>query len=164
MPLGETLLHVGGGYDRLPHLELYTKTPRGIKISERYGNNGRNFDAYIRMPMTEGLELAQVCARAAADKKAENPVLLDLRGISSVTDFFFICTATSEPQLKAIASSIHEQLRNYYGIRPLSMDGSPASHWVVIDYGGVVAHIFLGVKREFYGIESLWRDAVRLEV
>lgn len=114
--------------------------------------------------MREGLELAQACAQAAADKKAENPVLLDLRGISSLTDFFFICTAASEPQLRAIASSIREQVRDQFKIRPLSMDGSPASQWVVIDYGEVIAHILLGAKREFYGIETLWRDAPRLEI
>jgi ribosome-associated protein len=114
--------------------------------------------------MREGLELAQACAHAAADKKAENPILLDLRGISSLTDFFFICTATSEPQLKAIVSSIREQLRENCRVRPLSMDGSPSSQWVVIDYGELIVHVFLEVKREFYGLETLWRDAPRLEV
>ncbi len=114
--------------------------------------------------MREGLELAHACVSAAADKKAENPILLDLRGISSLTDFFFICTATSEPQLKAIVSSIREQLRNNCRARPLAIDGSPNSQWVVIDYGEVIAHVFLGPKRTFYGLETLWQDAPRLQV
>jgi len=112
--------------------------------------------------MREGLALAEACAHAAADKKAENPILLDLRNISSLTDFFFICTATSEPQLKAIVSSIREELRENCQARPLAVNGSPASHWVVMDYGDMVVHIFLGAKREFYGLETLWRDAPRL--
>lgn len=113
--------------------------------------------------MREGLALAQACAEAAADKKAEDPVLLDLRGISSIADFFFICTATSEPQLKAVASSIREQLREICKIQPLFTAGSPASQWMVIDYGEMVVHVFLKAKREFYRIEDLWRDAPRLK-
>ena len=111
----------------------------------------------------ESLRLARACAYAAAEKKAENLVLLDLRGISSLTDFFLICTATSEPQLRAIVSSVREQLRDRHQLQHLGADGSPASQWVVIDYGAVIVHIFLGAKREFYGIENLWRDAPHLE-
>jgi len=108
---------------------------------------------------TEEEELALCCARAAADKKAEDIHVLDLREISGFTDFFVICSASSEPQLKAIGSGIRETARKELGRTPLNEDGHPVSQWVVIDYGGVIAHIFLGDKREFYGLETLWRDA-----
>lgn len=113
--------------------------------------------------MTDGETLARACAAAAGDKKAENIVVLDMRGISSFTDFFVICSGTSEPQLKAIASAIREQMREQFDRRPLSEDGFPASQWIVLDYGEVIVHLFHADKREFYGLETLWRDARRVE-
>jgi len=106
--------------------------------------------------------IARACAAAAADKKAENVVLLDLRGVSGFTDFFLITSGSSEPQLKAISSAIRETIREKYNERPFSEDGYPASQWVVLDYGGVICHLFSGDKREFYDIESLWSDAKRI--
>lgn len=114
--------------------------------------------------MNDSASLARVCATAAADKKAEGMVLLDMRGVSSFTDFFFICSGMSEPQLKAIASSIREQVREHCGVRPISEEGYPASQWVVLDYGDVICHIFLGEKRDYYDLESLWSDAKRVEL
>jgi len=113
--------------------------------------------------MRESFGVVEMCAHAASEKKAENLVLLDLRGISSWTDFFLIGSALSEPQLKAIVSFIREQLREHLQLLPLSVNGLPASQWIAIDYGGVVAHLFLKEKREFYAIENLWRDAPRLK-
>lgn len=108
--------------------------------------------------------LVRLCAQAAYDKKAEDLVVLDMRGISSFTDFFLIVSGTSEPQLKAIASSIREKVREVTGIRPIAEDGFPASQWVIIDYGSVIIHIFHKDKRDLYGLESLWGDAGRLEI
>jgi ribosome-associated protein len=112
--------------------------------------------------MTDSETIARACAGAAAEKKAENLVLLDLRGVSGFTDFFLICSGTSEPQLKAISSSIRESLREKFGRRPLAEDGYPASQWVVLDYGDVICHLFHGEKREFYDLENLWSDAKRI--
>lgn len=112
--------------------------------------------------MTDSETIARACAVAAADKKAENPVLLDLRGVSGFTDFFLICSGTSEPQLKAISSSIRESIREKFGQRPHAEDGYPASQWVVLDYGDVICHLFHGEKREFYDLENLWSDAKRI--
>jgi len=114
--------------------------------------------------MMESLDLAQACALAASDKKAEDIVILDLRELSSFTDAFVICSATSEPQMKAIASSIREQTREKHGRKPLNEDGFPASHWVAIDYGDVIVHVFNGEKREFYNLEGLWKDAAVVPV
>ena len=99
------------------------------------------------------------CAELAADKKAENLVALDLRGISSFTDFFVICSGTSEPHLKAIAGEIEERLKLDEGMRPTAVDGYPVSQWIVIDYTDVVVHIFHDEKRRFYTLEDLWSDA-----
>jgi len=114
--------------------------------------------------MTEGEILARTCAAAAADKKAEDLVVLDMRGISTFTDFFVICSGTSEPQLKAIASSIREQSRETLDRHPNSADGYPISQWIVLDYGDVIVHLFHSEKREFYGLENLWSDAKRLDL
>lgn len=113
--------------------------------------------------MTDSETLARACAAAADDKKAENPVILDMQGISNFTDFFVICSGSSEPQLKAIASSIREQVREKFDRRPKSEDGYPASQWVILDYGDVIVHLFHNEKRELYGLENLWSDAKRLE-
>lgn len=114
--------------------------------------------------MSEGEILARACAAAAADKKAEDVVILDMQGVSNFTDYFLICSATSEPQLKAIATAIREQVRTDLNRRPTSEDGFPISQWVVLDYGDVIIHLFHTDKRELYGLENLWSDAKRLEV
>lgn len=113
--------------------------------------------------MTDPTREARACARAADAKKAGDIVLLDMRGISTFTDFFLICSAESEPQLKAIASSIRERMREDFGRSPFAEDGFPASQWVVLDYSDVIVHLFLGEKRELYGLESLWGDAPRID-
>ncbi len=90
-------------------------------------------------------------------------MILDLRGISSFTDFFVICSGTSEPHLKAIAGEIEQRLKEDHGIRPAAVDGFPASQWMVLDYLQVIVHVFHGDKRAFYSLEDLWGDAPRLE-
>ena len=112
--------------------------------------------------MIDSETIARACAAAAADKKAENLVLLDLRGVSGFTDFFLICSGSSEPQLKAISSSIRESVREKFDQRPFAEDGYPASQWVVLDYGDVICHLFYGDKRGFYDLENLWSDAKRV--
>lgn len=89
-------------------------------------------------------------------------MVLDLQGISSFTDFFVICSGTSEPQLKAIAGEIEDRLKQEHGVKPVSVDGFPASQWIVLDYMQVIVHVFRQEKREFYSLEDLWSDAPRL--
>ena len=90
--------------------------------------------------------------------------MLDLRGISSFTDFFLICSGTSEPHLKAIAGEIQEQLKKEHEVRANAVDGYPMSQWIVLDYSDVVIHIFHQSKRDFYSLEDLWSDAPRLSL
>ena len=106
--------------------------------------------------------LARICADLAANKKGEDIVVLDLQGISTFTDFFVICSGTSEPHLKAIAAEIEERLKDDHGVRAISVDGFPASQWIVLDYMQVIVHVFRREKREFYSLEDLWGDAPRL--
>ena len=108
--------------------------------------------------------LARLCADGALDKKAENVVILDMRGISSFTVFFVIVSGTSDPQLKAIASSIRGRVRDVTGLRPIAEDGFPGSQWVIIDYGSVIVHVFHEEKRDVYALESLWSDARRINI
>jgi ribosome-associated protein len=107
----------------------------------------------------EGLDLAIGCARAAADKKAEDVLVLDLRGISSFTDFFVLCSGSSEPQLKAIGSAVREFARDVAQRKLRNEDGFPASQWVAVDLGEVIVHIFHHDRRYFYNLENLWKDA-----
>lgn len=90
-------------------------------------------------------------------------MVLDLREISTFTDFFVICSASSEPQLKAIAGEIEAQLKQEHGVRPAAVDGFPASQWIVLDYMQVIVHIFHAEKRDFYSLEDLWSDAPRID-
>ncbi len=88
--------------------------------------------------------------------------MLDLREISTFTDFFVICSAASEPQLKAIAGEIEARLKEDHKIRAAAVDGFPASQWIVLDYMQVVVHVFHKEKRAFYSLEDLWGDAPRI--
>ena len=90
--------------------------------------------------------------------------MLDLRGISTLTDFFVICSGTSEPHLKAIAGEIETKLREDYDTRTVAVDGFPASQWIVLDYLQVIVHVLYRDKRDFYSLEDLWSDAPRLTI
>jgi len=106
--------------------------------------------------------LARSISEAAKNKKAEDLVALDLRGISTFTEFYVICSGNSEPQLKAIVEEIQEVLRTEHGVRAIRVDGLPFSHWIVADFGDVIVHIFHEAKRHHYNLEHLWGDAPRL--
>src|SRR5207245_6844503 len=108
-------------------------------------SGGRKIDSEI---------LAKLCGELASNKKAEDIIVLDLRGISTFTDFFVICSGSSEPHLKAIANEIETRLREDRSLRPVAIDGFPASQWIVLDYLQVVAHIFHQDKRAFYSLED----------
>ncbi|MCP4847290.1 MAG: ribosome silencing factor [Verrucomicrobiaceae bacterium] len=107
----------------------------------------------------KGKELALAAARFADDKKAEAIVVLDLRGISSVADFFVICTGSSSPHLKAIYREVGEKLAADHGVVARGRDGNPESQWLVLDYVDVIVHVLHHDQRDNYALEDLWSDA-----
>ncbi|HEY1583607.1 MAG TPA: ribosome silencing factor [Chthoniobacterales bacterium] len=133
----------------------------------RAGDGRANHSSGKTLPRKHAIEpeeLARACAEYASNKKAEDIAVLDLRGISTFTDFFVICSGSSEPHLKAIAGEIEARLREDHGVRPAAVDGFPISQWIVLDYMQVIVHIFHAEKREFYSLEDLWSDAPRLTI
>lgn len=107
----------------------------------------------------EDLEIARACAAFADDKKAENIRILDLRGLSPVSDYFVICSALSAPQLRAVRDNIEDEMKAKHGVRPAYLDGDYESQWIIVDYGNVMVHVFTPEKREYYMLEDLWNDA-----
>ena len=100
---------------------------------------------------------------AALGKKATSIVVLDVRKITSIADVFIICSGRSNRQVAAIAEFIQVELKKH-NIRPLSVEGKKEGHWVLLDYGHVVMHIFYEPVREFYDLEGLWIDAKRIQI
>jgi ribosome-associated protein len=107
------------------------------------------------------LGLAHRIVDLAADKKASDIVLLDVRGQTTMTDYFVICSGASDRQIDAIADGIISGLREE-GERPLSREGEASSHWILVDFGGVIAHVMSVPEREFYQLEKLWSRAALL--
>ena len=104
------------------------------------------------------LDLVRTAALAAHAKKARAPVALDLRDLAGVSDYFFICSASSEVQVKAVAEAIEEKLREL-GARPWHVEGREGRRWVLLDYVEFVIHVFHEKTREYYMLDRLWGDA-----
>ena len=104
-------------------------------------------------------KLALLCRDLADNKKAENILVLDVRKISTVTDFFVIASGSSHPHLRAIVDEIEDELRDEHGERPRAVDGSTQGGWVVLDFFDVIVHIMRADVRERYDLEGLWGDA-----
>jgi len=100
---------------------------------------------------------------AVSGKKAENIVVLDVHDLTSVADIFIICSGRSNRQVSAIAEFIIVNLKEY-SIKPLSKEGIKEGHWVLIDYGHIIIHVFYDPIRGFYDLEGLWADAKRITV
>lgn len=112
----------------------------------------------------EARKLALQCRELADSKKAEDIVVLDLRNISSITDYFVVATGTSDPHLRAIVDEIREKLAEDCGIKPRSTDGSIQTSWIVLDYFDVIVHVMRADVREHYDLEGLWSDAPKVRV
>ena len=106
----------------------------------------------------EMAELLDAIKEGLLGKKAERIVRLDVRGLTSVADFMFVCHATTDIQVKAIANSVIEATREI-GDAPWRKEGASERRWVVLDYINVVVHIFLEELREYYNMERVWNDA-----
>ena len=101
---------------------------------------------------------------AVYDSKATDPVLLKLDQISTMADYFFICSGSSSRQVQAIAEHILEHVKKGGGFMPQGIEGKSQGHWVLIDFGDVVAHIFYKPVREYYDLEGLWSEAENIEL
>lgn len=104
------------------------------------------------------LDLARRIVELAEDKKAAEIVLLDLGELTTVADAFVICSGGSERQINAIADGVVGGLRDE-GVKPIGREGTPESHWVLLDYGSVIVHVFTPPERDYYQLEKHWSGA-----
>ena len=105
----------------------------------------------------------QLAARAALDRKAVDLVILDVQGISSVTDYFLVCSGRSTTHVASIVDAIRAAMKAAE-VRPLHAEGTPESGWTLLDYGDVLVHVFLEETRAYYALERLWGDAPSVPV
>ncbi len=114
--------------------------------------------------MTPALDTTDTTARvrvavdAVLDRKAQDLKVLHLGPVSDFTDYFLICSGTSQRQVQAISDAVLENLKKE-GVRPLHVEGQQGGNWVLLDYGDMVIHVFQPEPREFYALERLWADA-----
>ena len=109
-------------------------------------------------------DLAREAARLTLTKRAEDVVILDLRALDGVCDFFVIATGHSEIQVRAIANAVEEGLRESRRLKPWHSEGFEARRWILLDYVDVVVHVFHARAREYYLLDKLWGDAAREDV
>ena len=134
-------------------------TPLRPGLPRRANTSARLAAPETREPVDEeALAIARRVVELASDKKAADIVLLDIRGLTTVADYFVICSGQSERQLGAIADGIVEGLRDE-GTRPIGREGSANAHWLLLDFGSVIVHVMAPPERDFYQLERLWADA-----
>lgn len=122
-----------------------------VTISRARPLDGRN--------LPTGQETAIHAAQLADAKQGLDIRILDVTGLTSIADYFVVCSGTSMPHLKAVRNEIVTGMRERHDLRSLAADGDLESHWLVVDYGDVMVHMFLAEEREFYALEDLWSDA-----
>lgn len=115
------------------------------------------------MPAIDSWEKALLVSRFALEKKAYDLTLLEVREVTSVADYFVICTGRSDRQVQSIAQGIQENLKQK-GVSPLSVEGVSRGQWALMDFDDVIVHIFYSPIREFYDLEGLWSHASRVEL
>lgn len=108
--------------------------------------------------MLESTDLAKTIVDAAADKKASDVVMLDIRELSVIADYFVVCTGGNARQINAIRSAVEDKMAEL-GVRQHGREGGAESGWILLDYGDVIVHIFGPMEREFYRLERLWSSA-----
>ena len=114
--------------------------------------------------LSQRSKIIKTIISAIQEKKGENIVSLDLRKINeAVADFFIICEASNQPQIRAIADNVEAQVKNICDENPFHHEGYQTLQWVLIDYVNVVVHVMLGETRKFYKLEEMWSDAAAAE-
>ncbi|MEO6294238.1 MAG: ribosome silencing factor [Candidatus Limnocylindria bacterium] len=109
----------------------------------------------------DATELAHRIVEIASDKKGNDILLLRTAELTSMADFFVICSGRSDRQVQALAGAIVDELRDD-GIRPLGIEGRQSARWILLDFGSVIVHVFAPEEREFYGLERLWSKAAQV--
>ena len=117
----------------------------------------------MTLPSPDTFELCRVAAQAAADKKAERPVILDVGRLLGIVDAFVICSAGNDRQVRTIADEVERRVKEAGGTSPLRAEGMDEATWILLDYGDMVVHVFLDEWRAYYDLERLWKDAPRVE-
>lgn len=114
----------------------------------------------VRTSPNRSLELALAAAREAEDNRGQDVLVLDMKGETSAFDYFVLATGTSNRQLRAMSDAIDDVLQKQFGHRRLGLEGYQDSHWILLDYGSVIIHLFDTKTRDFYQIEDLWAGAI----
>lgn len=172
----EPLRDVGSG-GRIFHVPMEPIRISSSRIRQR-ASEGRSLDNLVPHPVARYIRTHRLYRRteestlsnqppqvlvesveAALDKKACDVQVLDLRGLSDVTDYFLICHGTSDRQAAAIADSVEERLRKNLKVKPVHVEGRQTGEWILMDYIDFVVHIFVEEKRDFYRLDRLWGDA-----
>ena len=130
----------------------------GLPSRRSADESARERPVEIDEPDPAVLAMAHKVVDLSADKKASDIVLLDVRGQTTMTDYFVICSGASDRQLNAIAEGVIDGLKDD-GDLPLSREGDASSHWLLVDFGGVIVHVMSKPEREFYQLEKLWSEA-----
>ena len=114
-------------------------------------------------PEVDARALAETAARAASAKKADRVVVMDMRELLVITDYFVIASGTSDRQVRTIAEEIERAVKDRAGVKPVRREGERDSRWILLDFVDFVAHVFLEEESGFYDLERLWADAPRVE-
>ena len=132
---------------------------------ERTEETGKGTQGETAVPSPAELDdRVRLALHAAAEKKAHDLVVLDLREVASFTDYFVIASGTNVRQVQAVADEVQEQLRKQLSVRPARVEGYNSAEWVLLDYGDFIFHVFEEKSRRFNDLERLWRDAARVAV
>lgn len=138
--------------------------PKKIKLTDLSNLNVLNSRKKGQTRLTRNSKIFKVIINAILDKKGEKIVSLDLKKIpEAVSDFFIICEASNNNQLRAIADNIEKEVKDQCDENPFKHEGRQAEQWILIDFVDVVVHIMLPEPRKFYNLEELWSDAVSME-
>ena len=116
----------------------------------------------VRTNSDRSLQLALAAAREAEDNRGQDVVVLDMRNETAAFDYFVVATGTSSRQLRAMSDAIDDVLQKQLGHRRLGVEGYQDSHWILLDYGSVIIHLFAADRRDYYRLEELWGGAARV--
>ncbi len=132
-------------------------------VNKEKRKTGRTEEFMANEKKIEAEDIVKLCEEIAYDRKAENIIRIDLKELPAVTDYFLLCTASSEPHIRAIVERIQRDVLEKLKVKPLHVDGSPESRWSIVDFGSVMVHVMTEESRTRYQLEDLWGDAPKTD-